>query len=79
MFVLVGDHLYSPRELRHAYYYDKVLFSSNKDCLHVAWQDSDHLVISCDGTQIESHFINVEKQTQNGFTVRYRNIALKAK
>jgi hypothetical protein len=37
-FVLIGDHLLSPDELRHAYYSDAVVFAAASTCLSLHWE-----------------------------------------
>jgi hypothetical protein len=74
IFLLVGDHLYSPKELRHAYYYDKVIFRADVDCLAAEWTDPGHLVIKCDRASIDPDSIAVEKRNQDGLTISYLNI-----
>jgi hypothetical protein len=38
-FVLIGDHVFSPAELRAAYHIDHVIFAAASDCLSAHWND----------------------------------------
>src|SRR5271163_4574065 len=57
-FVVIGDHVYSPRELRHAMYYRGVVFSTNMDCLTTKWDTSNQLIVGCQNGSITMDSIN---------------------
>jgi hypothetical protein len=57
-FVLVGDHVFSATELRHAYHSDYVIFAAASNCLSVSWRDFHHLVLNCRNGTIDSPHIN---------------------
>ena len=59
-FVLIGDHSFSTRELRHAYHSNAVIFSADSDCLKVHWADSHNLVVTCHDELVESTHIAVQ-------------------
>jgi hypothetical protein len=73
-FVLVSDHAYSSKELRHAYYYDGLLFRAGRDCLNVKWVSPKELSIECKDGTIVPEGIAVEKKQQNELTVTYVNV-----
>jgi hypothetical protein len=74
IFVLVGDHVFTPTELRHALHGPTVIFSTDRDCLSVRWKDTHHLVISCQGEAITDGEINRQKHQADGVSVSYINI-----
>ncbi len=74
-FVLVGDHVFSEREMRRAYHSDDVVFAAANDCLSVRWTDSRHLTVSCRSGTIDSPHIDVRKTGVDGVAIRYVNIA----
>jgi hypothetical protein len=73
-FVLIGDHLFTETELRHALHSDKPVFSADRDCLTLRWNDPHDLVITCDDKSIMSDDINVERHRSGEVTVTYVNI-----
>jgi hypothetical protein len=73
-FVLVGSHLYTPSELRHAYYSDAVVFSTSNDCLAVHWDAPNRLTITCDGLALGRDDINVERRQVGSVAISYQNI-----
>jgi hypothetical protein len=74
-FVLVGDHVFSPTELRHAYHSDDVIFAAASDCLNVSWRDSHHLILYCRNGAIDSAHINARKPRTDDIEITYVNIA----
>ncbi len=76
-FVLMGNHLFSPAELRHAYHSDAVVFAAASNCLDLHWESSSKLVVSCDGSTVDLNHIDAQKQQSGGITVSYENIPLK--
>ena len=59
-FVLIGDHLFTETELRHALHSDIPVFSTDRECLTLRWNDPHDLVITCDDKSITRDDINVE-------------------
>jgi len=74
-FVVIGDHLYSPRELRHAMYYGGVVFSTNMDCLATRWETANQLVVACQNGSIAMGSINAELHHFQGIAISYKNIS----
>jgi hypothetical protein len=74
-YVLVGDHLYTPAELRHALYSDAVIFNAGTDCLTLRWDGPNRLIIGCNGPYLEQEHINVEKKQSEDVSISYVNIS----
>jgi hypothetical protein len=74
-YVLVGDHLFTPAELRHAYYSDAVVFSTSSNDLTLRWDGPNRLFIGCNGPYLEQGDINVEKKQSGRVSVFYVNIS----
>ena len=74
-FVLVGNHAFSPTELRRAYHSDEVVFAAASDCLTISWSDPHHLVLNCRGDKIDAAHIDVRKTVADDVTIIYSNIA----
>lgn len=74
-FVLVGDHLFSSTELRHAYYGPAVIFAAAaEDCLALRWKDPRNLVITCGNGSIDRSHINLQRNQVGDVIVSYVNI-----
>lgn len=76
-YVLIGNHLFTPDELRHAYYSKAVVFNTSSDCLTLHWDNPNRLTIRCNGPAIERDKINDQKQQIGNITITYENIAFK--
>jgi hypothetical protein len=76
-YVLIGDHLFTPTELRRAYYSNTVVFNAGSDCLTLRWDSPDRLIIRCNGSTIDNNHINAQKQKIGNVSIAYENIALK--
>ena len=76
-FVVIGDHTYSPAELRHALYSDAVIFSALSDCIKLRWDGPKKLIIRCEGSTIDTRHINRQKHQVGDISVSYENIASK--
>ncbi|HTC36407.1 MAG TPA: hypothetical protein VK724_23710 [Bryobacteraceae bacterium] len=76
-FVLIGDHLLSPDELRHAYYSDAVVFAAASTCLSLHWENASRLDVGCNGSYMDRNHIDVQKRQSGEITISYENIALK--
>lgn len=61
-YVLVGDHLFTPAELRHAYYSDAVIFNAESNYLTLRWDGPNRLTIGCSSTTLDRGHINSQKQ-----------------
>jgi hypothetical protein len=73
-FVLIGDHLFSDTELRHALHSDKPVFSADRDCLTLRWNDPHDLVIACDDKSITPADINVQHHRSGEVAISYVDI-----
>jgi hypothetical protein len=77
-FVLIGNQIFTPPELRHAYYSNAVVFSAlTDDCLTLQWNGQNKLTIKCNGSTIDRSHINAQRQQIGNITISYENIALK--
>ena len=73
-FVLIGDHLFTETELRHALHSDKPVFATDRECLTLHWNDPHNLVITCDDKSITPADINVQHHQNGGIAITYVNI-----
>lgn len=76
-FVLIGNHLFLPAELRRAYHSNARIFAATTNCINLRWESSNKLVIACHGSTIDSNFIDVQKQQSGNITILYENIPIK--
>jgi hypothetical protein len=76
-YVLIGNHLFNPAELRHAYYSNAVVFNASSDCLTLRWNGPDRLVIGCNGSTIDKNHINAQKHQIGNISIAYENSAAK--
>jgi hypothetical protein len=76
-FVLIGDHVYTPTELRHALYSDAPVFDAAADCLNLRWESQTSLIIECKGRVIDSDHINRQTFQHGAIVISYKNIARK--
>jgi len=75
-FVLIGDHVFSPTELRAAFYRDHGIFAAASDCVSVRWTDAHNLTVSCRGKPLnENQIENVQKHQIGDVAIAYVNIA----
>ncbi len=71
IFILVGDHSFSARELRHAYYHHGLIFRADNACVTTSWKDAQNLVVSCHDGSIEAGAIAVEQRRKANVNVSY--------
>lgn len=76
-YVLIGNHLFTPAELRHAYHSDAVVFRAATNCLTLHWDGPNTLTIRCNGSTVDRDHINDQKQHIGNVVISYENIALK--
>lgn len=76
-YVLIGNHLFNPAELRHAYYSNAVVFNASSDCLTLRWDGPNRLVVRCNGSVIDKRHINTQRQQIGNVSIAYENITLK--
>jgi len=76
-YVLIGNHLFTPAELRHAYYSSAVVFNASSDCLTLHWDGPNRLTIRCNGSTVDRNHINAQRQQIGNIAISYENIALK--
>jgi hypothetical protein len=74
-FVLIGDHLFSPAEVRHAYHSDAVVFAAATHCLTLHWESPSGLVIACNGPYLDQASIDVNKRQSGEVAISYVNIS----
>jgi hypothetical protein len=74
-YVLIENHLFTPTELRFAYYSDDVAFSAADDCLSVRWIDAHHLEVMCRDRVLDSRYINARKRQVRDVAITYVNIS----
>jgi hypothetical protein len=73
-FVLIGDHLFSEAELRHGLHSDGPVFSADRDCLTLRWNDPHDLVITCDDKFMTPADISVQHHRSGQVAISYVNI-----
>jgi|SRR5271163_3251593 len=73
-FVLIGDHLFSEAELRHGLHSDRPVFSADRDCLALHWNDPHDLVITCNDKSITPANINVQRHRSGEVAISYVDI-----
>jgi len=73
-FVLLGDHLFTPAQLRHAYHSRAVVFAATDNCLDLRWQGPTKLVIACNGHSMPPEYMGVQKHQEGEVTILYENI-----
>ena len=73
-FVLIGDHVFSPTEMRFAYHSDDVAFAAVDNCVSVRWIDSRNLEVRCRDRSLNSRDINVRKRQLGDVAITYVNI-----
>jgi hypothetical protein len=76
-FVLIGNHLFSAAELRHAYHSNARIFAATSDCIDLRWESPSKLVIACRGSTVDSADIDVQKRQSGNIAVSYENIAIR--
>ena len=73
-FVLVGDHVFSPSELRAAYYRHRVVFAAASDCVSVRWSDTHNLTVMCGNGAIDAEHIELQQRKTEDVAITYINI-----
>lgn len=73
-FVLLGDHVFSPDELRSAYYGRHLVFASDTSCLSVHWSDPNNLTVMCREGSIDPSHIAVQLRQADDVVIKYVNI-----
>lgn len=77
-YVVIGNHLFTPAELRLANHSDAPVFSAgSSNCLRLRWDGPNKLIISCNGSAIDRDHINAQKQQIGNIAISYENIAIK--
>jgi hypothetical protein len=75
-YVLVGNRVFNPTELRRALYSNRVIFDTGNDCLTLRWAGPNTLIIKCEGSVLTKDQINLQRRHIDNISVIYRNIAL---
>lgn len=73
-FVFIGDHVFSPAELRTAYHSDHLVFAAASDCISVRWIDPHNLTVSCREGSIDTSHIDVQLRQAGDVVINYVNI-----
>ncbi len=73
-FVLIGNHVFSPVELRHLFYSDAPVFSAASSCLSLRWESRTNLVIQCEHSRLAADHINLQKWKYGDVVISYKNI-----
>jgi len=74
-FVVIGDHVPSAVELRHAYHSNAVVFAATSTCLTLNWESPSRLVVACKGSYLDQQDIDVEKRKYRGVSISYVDIS----
>jgi hypothetical protein len=74
-FVLIGDHVFSPNELKHAYHSNVPVFDAMATCLDLRWEGSNSLVVTCNDSYVNRESINVERVKDGNIAISYVNIS----
>ena len=76
-YVLIGNHLFTPPELRHAYYSNAVILRIPCDCLTLHWEGPNRLTIKYDGSYaLLKDLITVQRQQIGNIAISYENIPM---
>lgn len=73
-FVVIGDHVFSQKELRHAYYSDAVIFAAASQCLSLHWDGANSLVIECSNSSLDASDMDVQRTHVGKVKITYKNI-----
>jgi hypothetical protein len=73
-FVVIGDHIFTPSELRTAYYRHQAIFAADSNCLGVRWSGPRKLTVMCRDGFIESDHVDVQRHEAKGIAITYLNI-----
>lgn len=76
-FVLIADHIPSPKDLRSTYYSHDVIFRAAGNCLNVHWTDPHGLAITCTVGYTDPLYtggIAVQKRKADDIAITYVNI-----
>jgi hypothetical protein len=72
-FVFVGDHVYSPKELRLAVHRTHMIFRADRDGLDVRWAGPQQLIIECKNCEITKDDIDEQRFRSGNISVQYLN------
>lgn len=73
-FVLIGEHVFSPTELRRAYYSEKVIFATSNSCVRLRWQGAAALDVSCSNSVITPKQIDSQSRQSGRVSIWYEDI-----
>jgi hypothetical protein len=76
-YVLIGDHLFTPAELRHAFYSKAVVLDVGRDCLTLRWDQPNRLTVGCSDSTIARDEIDAERRQVGNVVISFENIAPK--
>jgi hypothetical protein len=70
-FELIGDHVFSPVELRHAYHSDARVFAATATCLTLHWEGPSKLIVECNGSHLDQQvaisYVGISPDTAQTF------------
>lgn len=78
-FVVIGDHPFSPADLKYSYYHDGVIFRAGGSCLTVRWENAHELIVACGDHSIQAEQIAVQWNQVGDIGVKYENIPAMSK
>jgi hypothetical protein len=73
-FVLIGDHVFRPTELRHAYHSSARVFAADRSCLALHWKSPRSLRVTCADGSINPGDIDVQKRWVGDVEIVYKGI-----
>lgn len=73
-FVAIGDHPFSSADLKHAYYYDGLVFRAGSACLTIRWMNEHELAVRCADRSIQMDQIAVRRNQVGDVTILYEDI-----
>jgi hypothetical protein len=70
-FVVIADHVYSPKELRFAEHSSRLVFAAALNGLHLRWNGPSELVIACESCGTTKNYVDNERYSDDGISIRY--------
>jgi hypothetical protein len=76
-FVLIGEHLLSPPELRQAYYREAPVFEAASSCVSVRWKGPNELIVACKDGMVDIDHIEFQAKRSGTIAIVYEGIPTK--